>query len=438
MREYLEIEGRYSLSGTIRISGAKNAVLPALAATILAPGTFVFTNVPRVSDLYTMLELLNYLGAFWREEGDRLWIDTSQLEQAETPYALVRRMRASVLTLGPLLARFGRARVALPGGCPIGKRPIDLHLRGLERLGARIEFSHGYIKASAPQGLKGAEIILDIPSVTATENLLMAAALASGRTEIRNAAREPEVVFLGRLLGLLGVKIAGLGTERIVLYGRPDPSPPSQPVAIIPDRIETGTYLLLPGLAGGEIELAGAEASFLEAPLEKFRAAGLEIEVEGSRLWAYAPRRLKALEVVTAPYPGFPTDLQAQIMALLTQAQGVSVITENLFENRFQHVFELQRLGAQIKVDGRTAIVSGPTPLQGAEVEASDLRASACLVLAALAAEGRTRIYGLEHLDRGYERMEEKLKAVGARIRRKRDALELGGDQRARARGKAL
>jgi len=427
MRAFFEIEGGFPVSGEIKISGAKNAVLPALAATLLSPRVYRFTNAPRVSDLCTMLELLSHLGAKWWEEGQTLIVDTSGVTEFEAPYDLVRLMRASMLVLGPLVARFGKARVSLPGGCPIGKRPVDLHLRGLERLGARIEISHGYILAFAEKGLSGTEIVLDIPSVTATENLMMAAALAKGRTEIRNAAREPEVVFLGEMLLEMGARIEGLGTERIVIYGRDDLSPPPSEVRIIPDRIETGTYLVLPGLAGGELVLSDTDVSFLEAPLEKLREAGLEIETESHRIFVRGSRRICPLKVVTAPYPGFPTDLQAQIMVLMTRAKGVSLITENLFENRFQHVFELRRMGAEIEVDGRTAVVKGPVRLQGAEVEASDLRASACLVLAALAAEGVSRVYGLEHLDRGYERMAEKLSSVGARIRRGRDeAEELG------------
>jgi len=424
MRSFLEIEGGFKLSGEIKISGAKNAVLPALAATLLSPGTYRFANVPRVKDLCTMLELLSRLGASWWEEGDILVVDTSGVTAFEAPYELVRLMRASVLVLGPLVARFGKARVALPGGCPIGKRPVDLHLRGLERLGARLEISHGYIVASAKRGLSGAEILLDLPSVTATENLMMAAVLAKGRTEIRNAAREPEVVFLGEMLSRMGAGIEGLGSERIVIHGGKALSPPPSELRIIPDRIETGTYLVLPGLTGGELVLSDTEVSFLKAPLEKLREAGLEIETDARRILVRAPRRLRPIRVVTAPYPGFPTDLQAQIMVLMTQARGVSLITENLFENRFQHVFELRRMGADIELDGRTAVVKGPVRLQGAEVEASDLRASACLVLAALAAEGLTRVYGLEHLERGYERMAEKLSSVGARIRRGRDETE--------------
>jgi len=440
MRSFLEIEGGFKLSGEIKISGAKNAVLPALAATLLSPGTYRFANVPRVKDLYTMLELLYRLGARWWEE-DILVVDTSGVSAFEAPYELVRLMRASVLVLGPLVARFGKARVALPGGCPIGKRPVDFHLRGLERLGAHLEISHGYIVASAKRGLFGTEILLDLPSVTATENLMMAAVLAKGRTEIRNAAREPEVVFLGEMLSRMGAGIEGLGTERIVIQGGKALSPPPSELKIIPDRIETGTYLVLPGLTGGELVLSDTEVSFLKAPLEKLREAGLEIEIEtdARRILVRAPRRLRPLKVVTAPYPGFPTDLQAQIMVLMTQARGVSLITENLFENRFQHVFELRRMGADIELDGRTAVVKGPVRLQGAEVEASDLRASACLVLAALAAEGLTRVYGLEHLERGYERMAEKLSSVGARIRRGRDeAEELGRVCRTRRGNKAI
>ncbi len=419
MREYLEIEGGFPLSGEIRISGAKNAVLPALAATVLAPGRYRFLNWPRLLDLYTMLELLSRLGARVETRGEILEVDTTSLEGVEAPYELVRRMRASILVLGPLTARFGRARVALPGGCPIGKRPVDFHTRGLQLLGAEITLDHGYILARAPRGLTGTEIVFDFPSVTATENLLMAGVLARGETIIQNAAREPEVVFLGEMLQAMGGRIEGLGTDQIRIQGVPELHPPEEPLRIIPDRIETGTYLMLPGLVGGEIVLRETEPRFLKTPILRLREAGLEIESEGNTLYARPGKELRPLKIATAPYPGFPTDLQAQIIALLTQARGVSFVTETLFEDRFHHVSELWRMGADIERDKRTAIVKGPVRLQGTEVEAHDLRASASLVLAALAAEGVSRIYGLEHLDRGYERIEEKLASIGARIIRK-------------------
>ncbi|QJA06453.1 UDP-N-acetylglucosamine 1-carboxyvinyltransferase [Thermosulfurimonas marina] len=431
---YLEIEGGFELSGEVRVSGAKNAVLPVLAATLLVPGIYRLARVPRLLDLYTMLELLEYLGASFRWEEDLLVVDTQRVEGWEAPYALVSRMRGSILVLGALTARFGRARVAKPGGCPIGPRPVDLHTRGLALMGARVE-DQNEIWVEAPQGLRGAEIVLDFPSVTATENLLMAAVRARGRSRIVNAAREPEVEFLGRFLEAMGAKIRGLGTGVLEIEGGRELTPPSEPVTIIPDRIETGTYLMLAGLCGGEITVAGTEPQYLEAPLLKLREAGLEVEWEADRVYARATGPLRPLKVVTAPYPGFPTDLQAQIMVLLTQAHGISRITENLFKERFRHVPELQRMGADIEQEGGIAFVRGPTPLRAAEVKAHDLRAGASLVLAALAAEGVSRVYGLEHLDRGYEALEEKLRALGARIRRRREESFAAGRPSWAARG---
>ncbi|RUM88734.1 MAG: UDP-N-acetylglucosamine 1-carboxyvinyltransferase [Thermodesulfatator sp.] len=418
--EYLEVEGGFRLSGEVRVSGAKNAVLPVLAATLLVPGVYRFIRVPRLLDLYTMLDLLEHLGASFWWEGEVLAVDSRGVEGWQAPYTLVSRMRASILVLGPLIARLGRALVAKPGGCPIGPRPVDLHLRGLSLMGAEVQEGSN-ILVEAPRGLRGAEIVLDFPSVTATENLLLAAVRARGRTRLINAAREPEVDFLGKFLQTMGAKIKGLGTGVLEIEGGRELRPPEGPVAIIPDRIEAGTYLMLAGICRGEITVTGTEPTHLEAPILKLREAGLEVDWEGDRLYAYAPGPLRPLKVATAPYPGFPTDLQAQIMVLLTQAHGLSRITENLFENRFRHVPELQRMGAEIEQEGRTAFVRGPTVLQGAEVQAQDLRAGASLVLAALAAEGTSRIYGLEHLDRGYEALEEKLRRLGARLRRRVD-----------------
>ncbi len=439
MGEYLEVEGGFPVSGELKVSGAKNAVLPALSATILAPGLYRFKNYPRLSDLYTMLEVLEHLGAEWEERKDELLLDTTKLEGGEAPYTLVSKMRASILVLGPLVARFGRAKVAMPGGCQIGKRPVDLHLEGLKRLGCSIRLEHGYIVAEAKKSLKGAEVVFDFPSVTATENLLMAAALCRGKTTIVNAAREPEVVFLGEMLRLMGVKVNGLGTEKVEVVGSEEAHPPRVPVRIIPDRIETGTFMMIPAMVGGEVTLTDTEPSFLETPILKLREAGLEVEVEEDRIFVRKRKRLRGIKVSTAPYPGFPTDLQAQIMAMATAAKGTSYITENLFEERFQHVFELKRMGADIElVDGRTAVVRGPVKLQGAEVQAHDLRAGASLVIAALAAEGTSKIYGLEHLDRGYERIEEKLRKLGARIERRHEPGKTRRTRRTRTRDKAV
>ncbi len=410
----LFIEGGHKLFGEIQISGAKNAALPALAATILVGGEFSFKNVPWLLDISTMLELLSRLGAHYDSFDDVLTIDTSSIERFEASYELVTRMRASILVLGPLVARLGKARVAFPGGCNIGKRPIDFHLKGLEALGARWELERGYIKMRAPKGLKGADIVFDFPSVTATENIMMAATLAKGKTVIRNAAREPEVVALGEMLNQMGAKIYGLGTETIVIEGVKELSPTN--VRIIPDRIEAGTYLMAPGLAGGELVIKGVNPEHLETVIAKLREAGLYIECFEDSIYVKKGRRINPLEVRTAPYPGFPTDLQAQIMALLSKAKGTSFIVETVFENRFHHVDELRRMGADIMVEGRVAVVKGVKKLEAAPVVATDLRASASLVLAALGAEGVTEISGILHLKRGYEALSEKLSKVGAKI----------------------
>ncbi len=411
----LFVEGGHKLSGEVAISGAKNAALPALAATLLAPGEHQLENVPWLLDVSTMLELLSRLGVQYEIGANLVRVDTTHLEETEAPYEIVNRMRASVLVLGPLLARKGKARVALPGGCNIGKRPIDFHLKGLKLMGAKIEKDFGYIKAKAPRGgLRGAEIIFDFPSVTATENIMMAATLARGRTIIRNVAREPEVVALGEMLNSMGAKITGLGTETIVIEGVKRLEPAQ--VQIIPDRIEAGTYLMAPGIAGGEIVVQGAEPKHLETVIAKLREIGLQIEIDGDRIFSKKGRHLKPVEVRTAPYPGFPTDLQAQVMALLATVKGTSIIVENVFENRFRHVEELKRLGADIVVEGRVAVVNGVKRLQAAPVKATDLRASASLVLAALGAEGVTEIQDIFHLKRGYEALTEKFNRLGARI----------------------
>lgn len=415
--EYLEIKGGRALSGTVRISGAKNAALPMLAATLLAGGSFEIHQVPDLQDVRTLLKLLKELGVeIERTKDSTLVIDSSKLDSFEAPYDLVRRMRASVLVLGPLVARLGRARVSLPGGCAIGARPIDFHLKGLELMGAKLEIREGFVEARAKR-LKGAHIYFDIPSVTGTENLMMAACLAKGNTVLENAAKEPEVVALGKMLQDMGAKIKGLGTDTIVVQGTTDLRPVS--CTIIPDRIEAGTYLMAAGAAGGELVIENCVPEHLETVIIKLKAAGLKIKViDADKLKVKRRGRLRSVDIKTQPYPGFPTDLQAQIMVLMATAGRLSVITETIFENRFMHVAELKRLGADIRVEGRSAIVKGVKHLFGAPVMATDLRASASLVLAGLAAKGTTVVQGLEHLDRGYERMDEKLLSVGARIRR--------------------
>ncbi len=413
----LEIKGGRTLSGTIRISGAKNAALPILSATLLAEGAFCLNEVPRLEDVKIFLELLQELGVDAKGlENGSLLVDSSKLDSYEAPYELVRKMRASVLVLGPLVARLGRARVSLPGGCAIGARPIDFHLKGLELMGAKLEIKEGFVEARARR-LKGAQIYFDIPSVTGTENLMMAACLAKGKTVLENAAKEPEVVALGKMLKEMGADIKGLGTDTVIIHGTRHLQPVS--CTIIPDRIEAGTYLMAAGAAGGELVIENCVPEHLDTVLLKLKAAGLRLKiVDKDKIKVKKRGKLNSIDVKTQPYPGFPTDLQAQIMVLMAIAGRLSVITETIFENRFMHVAELKRLGADIRVEGRSAIVRGVKHLNGAPVMATDLRASACLVLAGLAAKGTTLVQGLHHLDRGYERMDKKLAQVGARIRR--------------------
>jgi UDP-N-acetylglucosamine 1-carboxyvinyltransferase len=420
--EKLVIRGGKPLTGAIRISGAKNAALPALCATILTAGKCTLRNVPCLRDVATTVELLRTLGA--EVDDSRLadehlvTVDASKLRSVRAPYELVKTMRASILVLGPLVAREKRAEVSLPGGCAIGARPVNLHLKGLEAMGATIRLKHGYINARA-LALKGAEIAFDVTTVTGTENLMMAAALAEGPTVLSGAAMEPEVVALGEMLQAMGAEIRGLGTGRIEIQG----GRPLAPVdhAIIPDRIETGTYLAAAAAAGGELLLEGARAADLDAVIGKFREAGVEIAEEAGGLRVRG-NGLRAADIKTNPYPGFPTDMQAQFMAVMCVAPGgISVITETVFENRFMHVLELQRMGAEIRIEGQSAIVHGVGQLSGTKVMASDLRASASLVVAALAAEGESEIGRIYHLDRGYERMDERLREVGADIERSKE-----------------
>jgi UDP-N-acetylglucosamine 1-carboxyvinyltransferase len=412
------ITGGMPLRGEVQISGAKNAALPILASTILGGGECVITNLPRVVDVVTMGKLLGILGAKIRHEGNRAVIDAGMISSTQAPYDLVKTMRASVLVLGPLLARWGEATVSMPGGCAIGSRPVNLHLAGLAKMGAEVSMEHGYIRAKAKR-LRGAQIYCDTPTVTGTENLMMAASLAQGTTVIENAAKEPEIVDLANFLVKRGARIVGAGTDVITIEGVRELQGSDHDV--IPDRIETGTYLVAGAITRGAVTLNQCRPNHLDALLMKLREAGVEIQVEKDRIHLNAASRLKGIDIRTLPYPGFPTDMQAQMVALMTAAEGTSVITETVFESRFMHVEELRRMGAEIKVEGNRAVVTGPTKLTGAPVMASDLRASAGLVLAGLAAEGTTEILRVYHLDRGYERMEEKLRGLGATITRHKE-----------------
>jgi UDP-N-acetylglucosamine 1-carboxyvinyltransferase len=410
------VEGGGRLVGEVTVSGAKNAALPALASTLLAEGVSTFTNCPRLRDIDTFQALLENLGARLRWKGeDELSVDTTDIEGITAPYDLVKTMRASILILGPLLARRGEAVVSLPGGCAIGARPVNLHLKGLEQLGARIDLEHGYIKARAPQ-LRGAQIYLDIPTVTGTENLMMAAALAEGTTVIENAACEPEVAELAYILQAMGAAIEGAGTAVLTIQGVEQLQPVRHP--IMPDRIEAGTLMVAVGITRGNVLIKGCRLEYMEAVVEKLRAAGIEISpLEEGEVRVVGDSRIRSVDVKTLPYPGFPTDMQAQFMALMTVSNGLSAISETIFENRFMHVSELKRMAANIRVQGPTAIVKGVPRLSGAPVMATDLRASASLVLAGLAAEGQTVVSRSYHLERGYEDLVGKLAALGATVR---------------------
>ncbi|MET0513804.1 MAG: UDP-N-acetylglucosamine 1-carboxyvinyltransferase [Nitrospiraceae bacterium] len=411
------ITGGAPLRGTIPISGAKNSALPILAATILGGGECVLSNVPQVVDVVTMGKLLRILGVSVTREGHHTVVRPESITSAEAPYDLVRTMRASVLVLGPLVARWGEAIVSLPGGCAIGSRPVDLHLAALAKLGAEIEIEHGYIKAKANR-LRGAHIYFDTPTVTGTENLMMAACLADGTTILENAAKEPEICDLADFLVKRGGRIAGAGSDVISIEGVS--SLHGADHEVIPDRIETGTYLIAGAITGGDILVQRCRPSHLEALLVKLREAGADIQEEKESIRLRVRTPLKGTNVRTCPHPGFPTDMQAQFVALMAVSEGTSVVTETVFESRFMHVEELRRMGADIRVDGSRAMVTGKTRLAGAPVMASDLRASAGLILAGLAAEGMTEISRVYHLDRGYERIEEKLLGVGATIERRK------------------
>jgi UDP-N-acetylglucosamine 1-carboxyvinyltransferase len=422
--ERFRIEGGRQLEGTVHISGAKNAALPAMAAALLTPEPVHLKNIPRVRDIITMGQLLAQMDvrvSMPDVPPTDLTLEARKIKDAEAPYELVRTMRASILTLGPLASRMGQARVSLPGGCAIGARPVDLHLRAIEQMGAEVLTEHGYIVARVPRGrrLHGAQIVFDKITVTGTENLLMAAALAEGETQLDNAAREPEVTDLVALLTKMGARIEGAGTSCLRVQGVDHLHGAAH--TIIADRIEAGTFLVAGAITGGEIEVSGCAPEHLTAILAKLGEAGVRIDQMGpGRLRVCGGNKLIAADVTTEEYPGFATDMQAQYMALATQAKGASAITETIFENRFMHASEMVRMGADIVVDGRRAVVRGPTSLEGATVIASDLRASASLVLAGLVARGETVVDRVYHIDRGYERIEEKLRALGARIERLR------------------
>ncbi len=410
------IEGGRRLVGEVEISGAKNAALPILASSLLTDGESTYTNVPGLQDIVSIKKLLEGLGARVESEGSRVRIDAGGVDQIEAPYDLVRKMRASILVLGPLVARMGKARVSLPGGCAIGARPIDLHLKGLQRLGADIELEHGYVTASARR-LKGAAIYLDIATVTGTENLMMAAALAEGQTIIRNAAREPEITALAEVLNRMGADIQGAGSSKLVINGAPSLHPVT--ASIIPDRIEAGTFMAAAAMTDGDVTIHGCDPEHMEAVIHKIGLTGAQISDNGSGVRVTATNGITSINVKTLPYPGFPTDMQAQFMAMMSLGNGVSVISETIFENRFIHVNELQRLGADITISANdTAMVKGVENLSGAPVMASDLRASASLILAGLAARGTTEVNRVYHLDRGYDAMEKKNEKLGAAIQR--------------------
>lgn len=409
------IQGGRTLKGEVRISGAKNAALPILVSSLLTDGWNTYSNVPDLKDIQSTKLLLSNLGARIETDGDIIRIDSGGVCNHEAPYDLVRKMRASILVLGPLVARLKKARISLPGGCAIGARPINLHLKGLERLGASIELKHGYVEASA-DCLKGNEIYLDIATVTGTENLMMAAVLAKGITVLRNAAREPEVIALADVLNKMGAKIEGAGTSVITIQGVSTLHPVS--VSIIPDRIETGTFMISAALTGGDVTLLGCEPDHLKATIHKLRLSGVRITIEGKRIRVLGGDEILSVDIKTLPYPGFPTDMQAQFTVLMSVANGLSIISETIFENRFIHISELRRMGADIKISGNTAMITGVPTLSGAPVMATDLRASASLILAGLVAEGTTEVNRIYHLDRGYETIEKKFARLGAAIKR--------------------
>jgi UDP-N-acetylglucosamine 1-carboxyvinyltransferase len=411
----LLITGGQRLCGEVGISGAKNAALPILCTALLTADPVTFTNVPDLKDIETLLQLIAQMGVKVERSGDQVTLDASGLHKPEAPYDLVKTMRASILVLGPLVARCGEARVSLPGGCAIGARPVDQHIKGLQAMGAEVSVEHGYVLARCAR-LKGARLFTDMVTVTGTENLMMAACLAEGETIIENAAREPEVEDLARCLNAMGAKITGAGTDVIRIQGVARLHGATH--RVMPDRIETGTYLCAVAATGGDVRLTGTSAHYLEAVLDKLVDAGCEVSSAANEIRLKATRRPTSVDIRTAPYPAFPTDMQAQFMALNAIAEGTSIIRETIFENRFMHAVELQRLGADIRIDGNTAVVRGVERLQGATVMATDLRASASLIIGGLVAVGETTIERIYHLDRGYEQLETKLAQLGAIVRR--------------------
>ncbi|MFS0788419.1 UDP-N-acetylglucosamine 1-carboxyvinyltransferase [Shouchella sp. 1P09AA] len=421
--EKIIVRGGNKLHGSVKVEGAKNAVLPVIAASILAEnGNSVIEEVPSLTDVYTMKEVLTNLNVAVDYEDGRFVVHADRTLKTEAPFEYVRKMRASFLVMGPLLARVGRARIALPGGCAIGSRPIEQHLKGFEAMGATVEIGNGFIEARIDGKLQGTKIYLDFPSVGATENIMMAAVLAEGTTIIENVAEEPEIVDLANYLNAMGGKVRGAGTGVIKIEGVE--ALHGAVHSVIPDRIEAGTFMVAAAITGGDVFVEGAIAEHMRPLVAKMREMGVEIQEGETGLRVIGPEVLKAVDIKTMPHPGFPTDMQAQMMALLIRAEGTSVVTETVFENRFMHVEEFRRMNGNIKIEGRSAIVSGPTSLQGAEVGATDLRAGAALVIAGLVADGYTRVTELKHLDRGYVALTEKLKALGADIERVEEQLE--------------
>ncbi|MGB9812812.1 MAG: UDP-N-acetylglucosamine 1-carboxyvinyltransferase [Thermovenabulum sp.] len=409
------IEGRRKLSGKVKVSSAKNAVLPVLAATLLTQGESVIEDVPKLEDVNVMKEVITALGAKCTQKEKKFIINSADINSFEAPYELVRKMRASFLVMGPLLARFGKAKISMPGGCAIGSRPIDLHLKGFSALGAKINLGHGYVEATADQ-LVGTTIYLDFPSVGATENIMMAAVLAQGQTVIENAAKEPEIVDLANFLNSMGAKIRGAGTDIIKIEGVKELKGISY--TVIPDRIEAGTYLVAGAITGSEIIVENVLSEHLKPVIAKLMECGCKIYEEEDKILIIGNERPNPVDIKTMPYPGFPTDMQAQMMAYLTLCKGTSMVIETVFENRFMHVEELKRMGAKIKIEGRSAVIEGVEKLTGAPVKATDLRAGAALIIAGLAADGVTEVLNSYHVDRGYENIIEKLSSLGARIER--------------------
>jgi len=414
--DYLQINGGKNLSGKIKISGAKNSALPLLASTILSKNPLTIKNVPNVKDINTLLKLLSNLGSNFTFKDNIVKIDSSKISNTIANYDIVKTMRASILTLGPLLSAFGHCEVSLPGGCAIGQRPIDLHLKALEQMGAEIEIKQGYVVAKAKNGLIGANIIFDKITVTGSENIIMAAALAKGKTHLINVAKEPEVVQLCEVLQGGGVIIEGIGTNELIIEGTDREKLDMTNFSVIPDRIEAGTYLCAGAITNSKITLENIIPEHLEAIVSKMEEMGFSFKIEKKTITIFPTDEIKPCEIITSEYPGFPTDMQAQFMALMTQAEGVSMVEERLFENRFMHVSELQRMGASIMLRGNSATVQGKIKLYGADVMATDLRASSALVLVGLIAKGTTKVHRIYHLDRGYEKLEEKLQGIGADI----------------------